>query len=226
MLSTIKDPVLNQQVRDYMLNQQFRRDFWVKGLRPIQADAKVRAFTVVLGKPADDVPLENPCPLGKITLKQEQISPILAVLEDHKPHSVAELEEKIQSQSLETLWQAIGVLVGAGHVYPATATVRPETQRRSKKLNQMIANSAEPISTCACPAIGGGLPVNEIDQLFLVADGDCATYALRALKQRGQRPIKEGKALENDDEALAELAKRAEKCTKKLLPIYKALGLV
>ena len=226
VVDAIKDPVLNQQVRDYMINQQFRRDLWVKGLRPIHADAGVRAFMVVLPKQAADVPLENACPRGTITLKQEQLSPILAILEDHKPHSMAELEEKIPNQSLATLWQTIGVLVGAGHVYPVEATIRPETQRRSKNLNQMIANSAESISTCAGPVIGGGLPVNEIDQLFLVADGDLANSALQALKKRGRRPVKEGKALENDDEALAELQIMAEKFRQDRLPVYKALGIV
>lgn len=84
----------------------------------------------------------------------------------------------------------------------------------------------ETVSYQASPVIAGGIAVNEIDQLFLTAEGkDCAVYAFDALKQRGKRVVRDGKALDKDDEALAELRERAKLFTEKKLPVYTTLGI-
>ena len=37
MLNEITDPTFKESVRDFMVNQQFRRDYWVKGPRKLSA---------------------------------------------------------------------------------------------------------------------------------------------------------------------------------------------
>ena len=60
----------------------------------------------------------------------------------------------------------------------------------------------------------------------LYAEGkDYAVSAFDALQQRGKRVVRDGKALEKDDEALAELRERAKQFTEKKLPVYRALGI-
>ena len=42
LLNDIKHPILKESVRDYMVNQQFRKDIWVKGARPMPLNEKGR----------------------------------------------------------------------------------------------------------------------------------------------------------------------------------------
>ncbi len=222
LVAEVKDPVLEQQLRDYMINQQFRRDYWVKGARRVRAMDAIRELPVVLTTPRADVPMEVPCPQGKANLKEELYAPILDALSDHKPHTVGEL---VGSQTMGTVWQAVCILAGAGHVYPV-AEADAGVKTRCSMLNRKIRALPETVSYQASPVIAGGIAVNEIDQLFLTAEGkDCAVYAFDALKQRGKRVVRDGKALDKDDEALAELRERAKLFTEKKLPVYKALGI-
>jgi len=60
LLAEILDIALRQSVRDLCTNQQFRRDYWVKGARPATPSAvhdMIRAQRVVLVKKRDDVSL-------------------------------------------------------------------------------------------------------------------------------------------------------------------------
>jgi hypothetical protein len=70
LLAQIPDPVLAQDVRDFIVNQQFRRDYWVKGavpLSPLDRAERLREERVVLLKPRKDVPLtvKGPLPSSK-----------------------------------------------------------------------------------------------------------------------------------------------------------------
>ncbi|MDB5848970.1 MAG: methyltransferase, partial [Rhodoferax sp.] len=58
LLAGIADPVLRESVRDFCVNQQFRKDYWVKGARrlnPVAHDQALRALRVVLLTPAHDM---------------------------------------------------------------------------------------------------------------------------------------------------------------------------
>jgi SAM-dependent methyltransferase len=61
LLACIPDPMLRQLVRDFCVNQQFRRDYWVKGARKLgaleQAEA-LRAQKVILVTHRPDVSLK------------------------------------------------------------------------------------------------------------------------------------------------------------------------
>jgi hypothetical protein len=51
MLDELTDQVFRQSVRDFMVNQQFRRDYWVKGQRTLNAleyAEQLRALRVVM----------------------------------------------------------------------------------------------------------------------------------------------------------------------------------
>ena len=60
LLNDIKHPILKESVRDYMVNQQFRKDIWVKGARPMpphEQATRVKEHSFVLMTPVADVPL-------------------------------------------------------------------------------------------------------------------------------------------------------------------------
>ena len=96
LLAGIEDRVLRETTRDYFVNQQFRRDVFVKGARPMTALEQVQAFSSLpfaLLLPPEDVKLTLLGALGEVNLNEDVYKPILTALadEDYKPKTVAEL---------------------------------------------------------------------------------------------------------------------------------------
>jgi hypothetical protein len=124
LLDRIPDPLLRQMVRDFCVNQQFRKDFWVKGARRLTALEQweaLRAQRVVLVQPRAEVRLKVNGALGEADLQGAVYGPILDQLADHKPKTLAQLEQGLQAAGLGfgQLREAVAVLTGAGVLLPA-----------------------------------------------------------------------------------------------------------
>ena len=98
-LSGISNPVLRQSVRDYFVNQQFRRDIFMKGGRRLtgleQREAFARqAFALLLR--AEDVPLNVMGALGEATLHEEVYRPIIEFLaeDSYRPKMIGQLASR------------------------------------------------------------------------------------------------------------------------------------
>ena len=239
-LVEIPDPMFQQTVRDFMVNQQFRRDYWVKGARRLtsyeQAKA-LRAQQVVMVNPRDDIALKVTGSLGEATLNEPIYKPVLDTLEGHKLLSLGEIESQLSGQvNFAQLVQAITVLMGAGHVVSvqpsqAAAVAKPTSARLNAYLQEKSKGTGD-LSYLASPVTGGGVPVSRFGQLFLLAYSqgkktpeDWAKEAWELLASQGQRLIKEEKTLETPEENLQELTQQAKEFHDKRLPILKALGL-
>lgn len=90
--------------------------------------------------------------------------------------------------------------------------------------------SSNDISYLASPVTGAGVIVGRFQQLFLLAlqqgkkkPEDWAAFVEKILVAQGQKIVKEGKALETQQEHLAELTSQANDFSMKQLPIVKAL---
>ena len=82
---SISHPVLRQSVRDYFVNQQFRRDIFAKGYRrltQLEQNEALRQQAFVLLMNADDVPMKVAGSLGEATLQEEIYRPIIQALAD------------------------------------------------------------------------------------------------------------------------------------------------
>lgn len=241
-LAEIPDPMFRQSVRDFMVNQQFRKDYWVKGARKLsaleQAEA-LRAQRVMLVTHRPDVPLKTTGSLGEVSMKEEVYAPFLDLMADHKPRSVAEIEAALRPKGLNfpQILQTVMLLVGAGHVSPVQSEreIRAAS-KTSAAINTHLQDKARgsgEISYLASPVTGGGVTVGRFPQLFLLAmaqgkkqPADWAAFAWNILAGQGQRIIKDGKALEAPAENLAELTAQAQAFADKQLPGLKALGVV
>ncbi|BCU07983.1 methyltransferase [Allochromatium tepidum] len=238
LLQEIPDPVFRQLVRDFCVNQQFRRDYWVKGARrltPLTQAEALRAVRLVLVQPRGDVALKVTGALGEATLTEAVYAPILDALADHKPKTLGELEQALAPKvNFGQLVQAALVLTGAGVTQPAQdKAAASNAQPTTKRLDTALMNHARgsnDIAFLASPVTGGGLPVNRFEQLFLLAKAqgkanppDWAAFAWQLLAAQGQRLVKEGKALETAEENLAELTAQAESFAQKRLPLLRAL---
>ena len=238
-LRDIPDPMFRETIRDFMMNQQFRRDYWVKGARKLasidQTEA-IRNSKVMLVSPRNDIVLKVNGALGEAELSANIYNPILDTLSDRKIKSIAQIEQTVGDKgvTLAQILQAVMVLCGSGRI----AAVQDDAdiskaKKQTDKLNQHIchlARGSNDVSFLASPVTGGGFPVSRFQQLFLlsIAQGkkqasDWAQFSWQILASQGQKILKDGKTLETAEENLAELTSQAREFADKQLPILKAL---
>jgi SAM-dependent methyltransferase len=238
-LKDIPDPMFRESVRDFMVNQQFRRDFWVKGARKLSALAQAEAFRqlkVMLVTHRADVSLKVHGSIGVATMGEAIYNPILEVLADHKAKTLAQLEQSLKGSGVTfaQLLQAVMVLTGGGHLALVQEdAVIQKAKKSTEKLNAHLMNKARgsgEIHYLSSPVSGGGISVGRFQQLFLLAlsqgnkqPADWAAFVWQILSMQGQKIIKEGKTLETSEDNLAELSAQAETFSKVLLPVLKAL---
>lgn len=231
--------VLRETLRDYCVNQHFRRDLFTRGQRRLTALEQLellQKYRIVLQTAGEDIPFDLNAPVGKIALQESIYRPLIEVLarEGYRPKSVAELRGLLTGLSLPQLLEALQVLVGMGHAHPCQAeTLATKAQESAARLNQVIcerACMADEIQFLASPVIGAGVMVSRLEQLFLLArNQSCATpeewagFAWQTLERQGFRLKKQGQRLEQPEENLAELVAQARTFAAQRLEILKAL---
>jgi hypothetical protein len=241
LLAEIKHPILRQSVRDYMVNEQFRRDIFVKGPRRLTAPERLemlRAQMFVLNKHPDEIPMKVIGASGEVALSEAFYRPVIEVLaeENYAPKTLGYLSghAKLKFLQFPQLLEIVLVLVGAYHARPAQE-VANESRRRCTALNRYLckrARSDGDIQVLASPVMGCGIAAGRIEQLFLLA-GQCGketvsekvVYVWELLSAQGHSLVKEGKMLQTPDENIAELTQAAIKFAEKRLPVFKTLGI-
>lgn len=242
LLASIPDPMFRQTTRDFCVNQQFRKDYWVKGARQLstleQAE-QLRAQRVILVQPRAEVSLKVNGSLGEASMQEAVYAPILDQLADHKPKSLAQLERALQPVGigLAQIIQAVLVLTGAGALLAAQDdAASAKAKKRTDRLNTHLmakARSSSALNYLASPVTGGGISVPRFQQLFLLArqqghkqPQDWAQFTWNLLAAQGQRLLKDGKTLEAAEDNLAEIGQQAQRFAEKQLPILLALQVV
>jgi len=237
IMAEIADPVLRETVRDYMVNQQFRRDVFVKGavgLTALQAQNMWLDLRFALSTNRADVPTKVKGFLGEANLQADVYEPILDALAS-SPRTVRQLltDQKVAALGWAKLQQALVILAGAGHLQPALDEKgdRKRTDK-TKVFNTAVMNRAQfsaDLQFLASPVTGGGIGVDRFSQLFLLGQqqkqADPVQYVWDVLNRQGQRLVKDGKTLESAEDNTAELRTRYEAFTTKQLPVLKQLGI-
>lgn len=238
-LMEIPDVMFRESTRDFMVNQQFRRDYWVKGIRRhslVEQVDKLRAQRVILSVHRSDVSLKVVGSLGEATVNEDVYNPILDVLSDYKPKSIGQIEKAIKSHglSLGQIQEAVFVLVGIGQLFAIQDdAVIARARKHTDTINSYLMNKARgsgDIAYLASPVTGSGITVRRFPQLFLLAlaqgkkqPSEWAHAVWAILQAQGQTLIKDGKTLESADENIAELTEQAQTFAEKQLPILKML---
>jgi hypothetical protein len=242
LLGEITHPTLHQSVRDYLVNQQFRKDVWVKGARSLPAIEQRRllgAQRFVLTTLPADIPMVVYGSLGAINLLAEVCQPVIEVLarEKLRPKTLDEIQEALPKHTHTQIREALILLSGAGHAHPAqpekaVRAVKPRTNALNGALMRRAQASGDS-TTLASPVIGAGISVNRLQQMFLaeIANGrktpeDWAAGTWAALDAQGQRVIKDGKLLEGKEANVADLVRQATEFAEKRLPVLTALQVV
>lgn len=238
-LKEIPDAMFRETTRDFMVNQQFRRDYWVKGVRklnPVEQAEQIRQLRVILLTHRADVSLKANGALGEATMSDAVYAPILDFLADHKARSLGQIEQAMKEKGVQfaQILQAALVLAGQGHLVAvqdeaAISKAKKQCDRVNAHLYAKARGSGD-VNYLASPVTGGGVTVGRFPQLFLLALGngkkqpaEWSQFVWQILQAQGQKLLKEGRALETAEENLAELTAQAESFAQKQLPILKAL---
>ena len=241
-LSAIPDTVFRENARDFMTNQQFRRDYFVKGARRLdpksQAD-RLRALRVILVRDRSEITLKANGSLGEAVMNEAIYVPILDVINDHRVHSFHQIELAIASHGIGffQLVQALMLLEATGCISCAQDDAlvqksKPQTDRLNSYFIKQ-AHVGSDFNYLASPVTGGGIAINRFSQLFLAgfqqgkktAD-ELALAVWAILVGQGQKIIKDGAILEETDDNIAEIKRQAEAFLEKQVKIYKNLRIV
>ena len=243
LLAGIRHPVLRETVLDYLTNQRFRRDVYVKGARKLTArarDERLRRTAFALTTYADQVPMKVKLSFGEADLRPDVYEPFIAAMAEdaYAPKTVAWLQKhpRCGKLPLGQIVQASLLLTGVGHLHSAQqADAVAAATPRCKALNaHIVARSAaeDDIAVLASPVTGGGVHVNRHQQLFLHAlqqglktEEEWARHAWDALSANGLRLMKDGKALDTAEDNMTHLRAEAKVFAGKRLPVLKALGI-
>lgn len=237
----IPDTLFRETVRDFMVNQQFRRDYWVRGARkltPLELLDTLRRQRFVLASPRKDMPLKVKGALGEVEPTAAIYNPILDAFSDHQPKSLAQVEQTLRDANINfaQLREATVILCGSGILHPAQedkqiSKARPFTDRLNAFLIDK-SRSSNDVAYLASPVTAGGIIVPRFSQMFLKvraqgrklpAEWAAATWQI--LAAQGQRILKDGKTLETPQENLDELTAQANQFSETQLPCLKALGI-
>jgi SAM-dependent methyltransferase len=241
ILDGLTDSAYRESVSDVMLNQLFRRDFWVKGLqkRPIKnnlEELRSQRFILLSNGEFEEKKFKVKGYRGTASLNRSVYEPILTFLSANDRCSLKDLEEAVEKEGVtfEQLLQGIAVLVGTG----VAAPIQSEEDivfgiSGADGLNSCLLQRAKfsgDIGYLASPVTGSGFPVSRVRQLFLLANAegkhsphDWAGYAWEILHKQGERLVKDGCTLSTAEENLRELSKQAKEFLDDGLSTLKAL---
>lgn len=237
-LKGIAHPLLREQARDYFVNQQFRKDIYLRGVTTLPAGERQQRLLdtrFILLQLAETVPYKVKGARGEADLQEDIYRPLLEVLgTKQQAMSLREIISKVPKLNFALALQSVAILVGMGVAAPCQSDeLAKQVAKRCAALNTHLCQQAQygkQIETLASPLIGGGVPVNRFQQLFLLArsqgkktPAEWASHAWAILAAQNQKLVKEGTPLESDEENLAELTRQANEFNDKRLPVLKAL---
>lgn len=241
-LAAIPDLAFRETTRDFLVNQQFRQDYWVKGARRIggyEQALALRQLRIMLVAPRELVTMKVAGALGEAAMDEAVYGAVLDLLAGHRAHSIGELEQRLQGvvADLGALLQVIMVLAHKACISlvqddDAIALARPKTDRLNRHLLQMAPGRTD-LMALASPVTGGGIIVTHMQQLFLLeasqgrVDPDgWAQAASVAMLRLNQMMTKDGVTALEGDERMSELLVHARHFAGTILPVLQLLGVI
>ncbi|MEI9937186.1 MAG: class I SAM-dependent methyltransferase [Pseudomonadota bacterium] len=244
LLDEAKHPLLRETARDYLVNQRFRRDIFVKGLRRLSPEARDERFArsrfVLRALPEKLLGAKIPMPFGEAELKPETYGALSAALAEQNfaPKSLTFLRQHPGCKQLRPgqFVHALRLLVSTGHLHlaqseAAAAAAAPRCQGLNAQLLDRALYTDEG-TVLASPVTGSGVIVPHEQQLFLHAraqgqstPAQWAAHAWSRYSALGVRLTQDGKVLETAQENLAYLTQTAQTFADQELVVLQALGI-
>jgi SAM-dependent methyltransferase len=234
LLEGVPDASMRELVKDFLVNQKFRRDVYVKGARPLHEAERRSLFQqtrYALTTPLSRVKYEMPAPVGRFVLTEELYRPLVEALAEG-PQSPGQLAGRpaIGKLGMRRLTQMMHILCASRQVW--AVPTRPADGAPANRVNHAILRRAVQqayLPALASPVAATGLSLAHTDQLLLLGhqrkETDLPRFVLSVLSSRGERLSREGRVLETEEESLRELQTLAKDFSDQLLPVLRQLGI-
>lgn len=239
LLNQVNDSAFRETTRDYIVNQQFRKDIFARGVTPLQAQ-ELREIWLntgfALALHGEDIPMKAKGILGEVSLEKDAYWPVINALGEAGGHAL--LRDVIKDRAVARLgWarlqRVLCILVGSGYLHPCPSGMLDNDMRKEStaRLNKAIIKQAPHSNTLqflASPVIGSGFPCGRLSQIFLLSflenKENGVAIAWNFLKT--QRPAlgKDGEVLKTDEENIAALTEKYDIFLQKGLPVLQRLG--
>lgn len=237
-MAELPDPSLRQTFRDFAVQAQFRRDYWLRGASPLAAADQNRAIRdqrVVLTRPVAQRPQKATGVFAEMVLSGPLYDAIFETLGDYQPRTIGELEAAMPAgTALPQLTTALVLLMSQGALQPAQASrAALSGAGTGRALNLELARRAAEASDLgflASPTTGGSVSATRFHQMFwlVMQDGggprDWAQVVADTLTRQGQALVHEGAALA-PEAAVAALQHQAIAFADGVLPCWRGLGI-
>jgi hypothetical protein len=174
-LATISDPTERETLRDYFTLQDFRRDLFVRNLKPM-GDTSTALYNTRFAALVEAHEFDNIraiAALGEITPLRATTEPVLRALM-RGPASILDLMRTSECSGIGPveIYDVLLMLTAMGAAEPA-APAETYTGRKviTDRLNAALwdfALKGDTVSVNATPVTGGGLHVPQVDQLMLL----------------------------------------------------------
>jgi hypothetical protein len=225
-LNSVSDTSQREMTKDLILNQRFRKEYWVKGARRLSNSERKELLSTVMinlstvSKFDYSVTRHN----RKISLDEKIYSALLDRLSDYQSWTILELSEAIPSNAgnkFDLAFEAVCVLHSCGLISVNFEILNPEAEERARLLNKKLINrlraDADMKHICS-PLASGGIIMDWLDQLFTLAlienkssADELAEAAWARMKQENRKLQKDGQIINEDAQNVAELRNRAVK---------------
>lgn len=240
LFASVNNSIMEETLKDYIYNQQFRRDIWIKGpvtLTPTQRQEALKELSCILVSPKDEINGKVQCLLGDADFS-DIYAAILHVLGDSKPHSLAKVFEVTHHAGFvfNHTVTALMSLYAKKHLL-ITREADEEIMQYSKMMNEKLLAQATTnirISSLTSPFIGGAMNFNTIQFMLLYASKQLegpvsykklVDFVWNLLATKGHKIVFEGKCLETDEENIAAIKDEALKFLKQL-SVYNTLKFI
>lgn len=228
-LATLDDPILREETRDMLLGRQFRRDVFAKGIpeaSPAAVQARWLDTRFAMTTPAADFDMTFDTAIGKLQLRSEVHGPLIELLHNG-PLTLRELVERLPQPApgWSSITDVLKLLIGRGDLQPALpangdAGRTPSVRRFNEAILARAADSAE-FGYLASSATGGGVRVDRLTQLYLIAKArgiDDPTDALAKLAAAAEPS--------SADDARQRVQKEIQRIETSVLPTLRKVGVL
>lgn len=241
LIESINEPIFKEYVKDFCINQDFRRDLWIKGGRRLskaERDAEMLALTVTLVTPAKNIKFETETILGKVSLNKNIYQPIIDFLDGKSWVAISEMALKLKDKvNLDQIFEACILLTAKG----VLCLVQDEQVIKSSKLATDKLNSffcahsqfGPRVDFLTSPVTSTALYVTRFEQMFISVLKDnyntadkIASHVWKKLKSQDEKIVSEGKVLESDQENIQFIEEQASQFLKDKLPILVKLQII
>jgi len=243
LLARIEDQTLRESLADVLVARLFRREYWVRGARPLarsEVARRLREQRIVLAKGLRDVVTRVIGARGELAFKPELTGPLTAMLEAApEPVAVGKLLECATPSGLNPndVVEFAAALVGMRAAYLAAPPAQVQAARRATdRLNAHLMSpqgQQSGIRELASPLAAGGiaLPPGQPRMLaaYVAAPQQSDAWPAMvwdAMQSEGQQMMMGQQAITDRSAALAALAPLAQVFQLQILPALRRLGVV